>query len=331
MGQLLGLAGGLGPQRGAPPAVQTQPGDGQGRGHSPGTCAGRHAPTRHELTPVQTACAARPGWSRHLCRHTRVHTHADMHTRVHTLGPASLGREVQQESLSPIPTPVGWQPPPCAHVSQSAGSCCSRGKHWAGCRAGSRQSPGRAGRAAVGRGTPEAQHPGCSQRWGQGWGRGASTWDWVLPCTLYQPDGVGWMWGPAQPRAPIAHLLQPTQPCCPISGATSGPAGPAGSPPGQQRPPSPAPMPSRSSVYTRRRFLAAVAETGTLITGPAALSGLGGSGLREPPPSRGLFEDRTRRGLPADSEHQPGCSCWATLAGTSPGRAEGSRGPGPTP
>lgn len=110
--------GGLCPQRGAPPAVQTQPGAGQGRGHSPGTCAGRHAATRHELTPVQTACAARPGWSRHLCRHTHVCTHTCRHA--HTCAHARSCQPGAGDAAGaplPIPTPAGWQPPPCTHVS----------------------------------------------------------------------------------------------------------------------------------------------------------------------------------------------------------------------
>lgn len=162
--------------------------------------------------------------------HTCAHTHADTHTRVHTLGPASPGREMQQEPLSPSPPQQGGSPHP-APTSPPGQILLQPGQARGWASSWQQAEPWLCWQSRGGTG----------DSWGQGWGRGASTWERVLPRTLYQPDGVGWMWGPAQPRGPISHLLQPTQWCCPISGATSGPAGSAGSPPRPAGPPSSCP------------------------------------------------------------------------------------------
>lgn len=170
-----------------------------------------------EQTPLQT--------------HTRVHTHMQTRTHVCTRSvlPARGGRCSRSPSPHPHPSRVAA---PTLRPHLPPGQILLQ--------------PGQARGWALSWQQAEPwpcwqSRGGTGDSWGQGRGRGASTWERVLPRTLYQPDGVGWMWGPAQPRGPISHLLQPTQWCCPISGATSGPAGSAGSPPQPAGPPSSCP------------------------------------------------------------------------------------------
>lgn len=193
----------------------------------------------HELTPVQTARAARPGWSRHLCRHTHACTH--MHTRVHAhthlvlpardrrwnRSPSPPSQPQQGSNLRPAPTSPN-QPDPATAWAQT--SPAGPWPHW--------------------------QHRGTD---------GAAE---LLPSWQGRPN--------LAQRAP---------------GVSSSPLLPSSVPVQAQ------------AVFTPDRFLAAVAEAGTLITGPAALSSRGGSGPSSPPPGRGLFKDRTGHRLPADSEH----------------------------
>lgn len=76
----------------------------QGRGPSPGTCTGRQAPVwllGAMSSWLQTARAARLGWSRHLCRHTHTRTHTCTHTHMCTC--LVLPTRDRQRSRSPSP------------------------------------------------------------------------------------------------------------------------------------------------------------------------------------------------------------------------------------
>lgn len=241
-----------------------------------------------------------------------------MQTRTHvctrSVLPARGGR--CSRSPSPHPHPSRVAAPTLHPRLPPARSCCNRGKPGAGRRAGSRQSPGCAGRAVVGRGTPGDKDGDVEPAPGSGCCPAPFT-------SLMGWDGCG---DQHSPEVPSPTCCSQPSGAAPSLGPLLAQQGQRGAPPSQQGPPPPAPVPGRGSVYTRLRFLAAVAEPGALITGPAALSGLGGSGLCEPPPQAG---GSSRTGPGVGSQLTQSISQAAPAGLRWPGRAQaGLRAPG---